>query len=46
MSEQPNILIVMADQLSPTFLPAYGHGIVKTPVIDALAAGGVVFENA
>ena len=46
MSEQPNILIVMADQLSPAFLPAYGHGIVKAPNIDALAASGVVFENA
>jgi choline-sulfatase len=45
-SEQPNILIIMADQLAPAFLPAYGHRIVKTPHIDALAAEGVVFENA
>ena len=42
----PNILIVMADQLSPGFLPAYGHRIVKTPNIDRLAREGVVFENA
>jgi choline-sulfatase len=42
----PNILIVMADQLAAQFLPAYGHGIVKTPVIDALARDGVVFESA
>jgi choline-sulfatase len=46
MTEQPHILLIMADQLSPAFLPAYGHGIVRTPNIDALAAGGVVFENA
>ena len=46
MSDQPNILILMADQLAPAFLPAYGHGIVKTPHIDGLAAQGVVFENA
>jgi choline-sulfatase len=46
MSNQPNILIVMADQLSPAFLPAYGHKVVKTPNIDALAASGIVFENA
>ncbi len=46
MSNQPNILIIMADQLSPAFLRAYGHKLVRTPHIDALAAGGVVFENA
>ena len=43
---QPNILVIMADQLSPAFLPAYGHRIVKSPNIDALAAEGVVFDNA
>src|SRR5277367_446386 len=43
---QPNILIVMVDQLSPAFLPAYGHKIVKTPNIDELAKAGVVFESA
>jgi choline-sulfatase len=42
----PNILIVMADQLAAQFLPAYGHGIVKTPAIDRLARDGVAFENA
>ena len=46
MTQQPHILIIMADQLSPSFLPAYGHKVVRTPNIDALAAGGVVFENA
>jgi choline-sulfatase len=46
MTDQPNILLIMADQLSPAFLPTYGHGIVKSPHIDALAANGVVFENA
>src|SRR5277367_5492868 len=43
---QPNILIVMVDQLSPAFLPAYGHKIVKTPNIDELAKAGVVLESA
>jgi choline-sulfatase len=46
MSDPPNILIVMADQLAPAFLPAYGHKVVKTPNIDALAQSGVVFDNA
>ena len=36
----------MVDQLSPGFLPAYGHGNVKTPHIDRLAADGVAFEGA
>ena len=46
MTQRPHILIIMADQLCPAFLPAYGHKVVKTPHIDALAANGVVFENA
>jgi choline-sulfatase len=46
MSDQPHILIIMADQLCPAFLPAYGHKIVEAPNIDALAKTGVVFENA
>ncbi|MEZ5727169.1 MAG: choline-sulfatase [Burkholderiaceae bacterium] len=41
----PNILIVMADQMAPQALPAYGHPQVRTPHIDALAADGVLFEN-
>ena len=45
-SPQPNILIVMVDQLSPAFLPGYGHKVVKAPNIDALAREGVVFESA
>jgi len=43
---QPNILILMADQLTPSALAAYGNKVSKTPHIDALAAGGVVFESA
>nr|XP_061809054.1 LOW QUALITY PROTEIN: choline-sulfatase-like [Nerophis lumbriciformis] len=42
----PNLLIVMADQLSPFAVGAYGNPIVKTPHIDALAEQGVVFESA
>ena len=43
---QPNILIVMADQLNPAFLPVYGHPLVKTPHLSALAKHAVVFDNA
>ena len=47
MSEAaPNILLIMADQLAPHFTGAYGHRVVKTPHIDALAARGMRFDAA
>jgi choline-sulfatase len=45
LSDQPNFLIVMADQLTARALPAYGNQVAKTPHIDALAAAGVVFDS-
>jgi choline-sulfatase len=45
LTDRPNILILMADQLTARALPAYGNKIAKTPHIDALAAAGVVFES-
>lgn len=42
----PNILLVMFDQLAPQFLPFYGHPLVETPAMAALAENGTVFENA
>ena len=44
MNPQPNILVLMADQLTAGALPAYGNPTALTPHIDALAAGGVVFD--
>ena len=46
MPLKPNILILMADQLTPTALAAYGNRIAKTPHLDALAATRVVFRSA
>ena len=46
MNRQPNILFVMADQLAPAFLPAYGHPVVKTPHLDALAGQSTIFDAA
>ena len=46
MSAKPHILILMADQLTATALPAYGNAIAKTPHIDRLAERGTVFANA
>jgi len=43
---KPNILLIMADQLAPQFLPCYGHKVVKAPTLTKLADEGVVFESA
>ena len=40
----PNFLLLMADQLTPGALGAYG-GRARTPHIDALARSGVVFDS-
>ena len=36
----------MSDEHNPKVIGAGGHGIVKTPNIDALAAGGTMFSSA
>lgn len=41
-----NILILMADQLTPFALGCYGHQLVRSPNIDHLAEQGVLFEAA
>lgn len=46
MAGKPNILAILSDQHAPQFSGPYGHPIVRTPHMDALAAEGVVFENA
>ncbi len=44
MSSQPNLLIIMADQMAAPFLSPWG-GPALTPAIDRLADEGVVFES-
>lgn len=46
MAEKPNILILLSDQLRRHALSCYGDPNLKTPNIDALAAGGVRFDAA
>ena len=46
MANQPNILVIMVDELAPQALSCYGHPVVKSPNIDRLANSGVVFDNA
>ena len=45
MSHQPNILLVMADQLAAQALSIYGNRVCKTPNLERLAAQGAVFTN-
>jgi choline-sulfatase len=45
-AKAPNILIVIADQMAPAFLPIYGHALTRAPNMEALARSGVVFDSA
>lgn len=44
--DRPNIVFVMADQMSGMAMPFHGHPVVRAPALSRLAAEGVVFENA
>ncbi|WP_413737384.1 choline-sulfatase [Sodalis sp. RH21] len=46
LSKKPNIVILMADQLTAGALSAYGNKVSLTPNIDKLAQEGVVFNSA
>ena len=46
MAQQPNILFIMADQMTPFLTGAYGHPVVQTPHLDRLAAEGIRFDSA
>ena len=44
---RPNIVYIMADQMSAPLLKIYNeHSVIKTPNLNRLAAEGVVFESA
>ncbi len=43
---QPNILFIMVDDLGKEWISSYGSETIETPNIDALAAGGMTFNNA
>lgn len=42
----PNIILIMVDDLGKEWISCYGAEDIRTPNIDALAAGGIRFENA
>ena len=44
--KRPNIVFIIADDVSWEDIGCYGNPVVKTPVIDRLAAEGIRFDNA
>lgn len=46
MSKQPNILLIISDQMTTALTGVYGHPVVQTPHLDRLAAEGVRFDAA
>jgi len=42
----PNVLLLMADQMTPSALPVYGHKVVQAPNLRRLADASAVFTNA
>ena len=46
MAKQPNILMVLADDLGWKDTGVYGSGYFETPHVDQLASEGMRFTNA
>jgi len=42
---KPNIIIILADDLGYGDISCYGHKTIRTPHVDALAAGGLKFTD-
>lgn len=45
MTQPPNFVLFITDQHRADFLGCYGHPIVQTPNIDAMAARGTAFDK-
>jgi N-sulfoglucosamine sulfohydrolase len=45
-AQQPNILFILADDMSYPYSSVYGDQVVKTPNLERLAQHGVTFTNA
>ena len=45
MTKRPNFLFIITDQQRADWLGCYGHPVLKTPNIDAIAAKGTRFDN-
>ncbi len=46
VTNRPNIILIIVDDLGKTDITLYGEGKVNTPHIDQLGAEGVIFEQA
>ena len=44
--DRPNFIMFIADDVSFNDFGCYGHPKIKTPNVDSLAQGGMVFHNA
>lgn len=44
-TKSPNLLVLIADDISRDDFGCYGHPVIRTPNIDALAAEGMRFTN-
>ena len=45
MPAAQNLIVIMSDEHNPKVMGCNGHGIVKTPNIDALAAKGATTQR-
>ncbi|MCX8238700.1 MAG: sulfatase [Akkermansiaceae bacterium] len=45
-ADQPNIILIIADDMNWDDCGTYGHPSIKTPNIDALAKSGLTFQHA
>ncbi len=45
LSDRPNVLWIMADQMRGDSMGCAGHPMVRTPNLDRLAAGGMLFTR-
>ncbi|MDP6040410.1 MAG: choline-sulfatase [Candidatus Latescibacteria bacterium] len=46
MPEQPNILVIISDQMISSLTGAYGHPVVQTPALNQMAEEGIRFDAA
>jgi len=45
LTTRPNILFIMTDQESTSLSRCYGNDVIRTPARDAIAKGGIRFDN-